>query len=504
MENLLNLAPALLFLAALLYISYWVQQQSSEARSSNFVKDYFIGGRNLGGFVLAMTTVATYSSVSTFVGGPGVAWQIGYGWLYMAIVQMVVIFLVMGVFGKKISLIAKEIDAVTVIDIIRARYKSDALANMAAIFIVAFFCATMVAQFVGAAKLFEAVTGYSYMTGLTMFDIIVVIYTTIGGFKGVAITDAICAIAMMVGMGILFYCLLDKAGGYSAIMAHFRAHDPAMLEPLSRGKMPVSLYISQWLLVGVCTLALPQSVVRSISYKDTKALRNAIIIGTIVIGVVTIIATWVGVLCKGVLTNPDLAAYGNSVDNIMPRTIISVMSPFWAGVVIIGPIAATISTVSSLLLTSSSSIIKDVYMRSLEKSGKSLSNDGVKRLSMIFTILLGFGIYLISIAPPSVIWKINMFAFGGLETAFFWVMIFGLFWHKANSTGAICAMFGGVAAYCITMALGFKVMSLHQITIGITTSLVFFFIGNAMGKMPDMDTLKLFFPDKYEDDEKAA
>ena len=500
MENFLNLAPALLFLAALLYISYWVQQQSSEARSSNFVKDYFIGGRSLGGFVLAMTTVATYSSVSTFVGGPGVAWQIGYGWLYMAIVQMVVIFLVMGVFGKKISLIAKDIDAVTVIDIIRARYKSDALANMAAIFIVAFFCATMVAQFVGAAKLFEAVTGYSYMTGLTMFGIIVVIYTTIGGFKGVAITDAICAIAMMIGMGILFYCLLDKAGGYSAIMAHFRANDPAMLEPLSRGKMPVSLYISQWLLVGVCTLALPQSVVRSISYKDTKALRQAIIIGTIVIGVVTIIATWVGVLCKGVLTNPSLAAYGGSVDNIMPRTIISVMSPFWAGVVIIGPIAATISTVSSLLLTSSSSIIKDVYMRHLEKSGKTLSNDGVKRLSMIFTILLGFGIYLISIAPPSVIWKINMFAFGGLETAFFWVMIFGLFWHKANSTGAICAMFGGVVAYCVTMALGFKVFSLHQITIGITTSLIFFFIGNAMGKMPDMETLKLFFPDKYEDD----
>lgn len=500
MENFLNLAPALLFLAALLYISYWVQQQSSEARSSNFVKDYFIGGRSLGGFVLAMTTVATYSSVSTFVGGPGVAWQIGYGWLYMAIVQMVVIFLVMGVFGKKISLIAKDIDAVTVIDIIRARYKSDALANMAAIFIVAFFCATMVAQFVGAAKLFEAVTGYSYMTGLTMFGIIVVIYTTIGGFKGVAITDAICAIAMMIGMGILFYCLLDKAGGYSAIMAHFRANDPAMLEPLSRGKMPVSLYISQWLLVGVCTLALPQSVVRSISYKDTKALRQAIIIGTIVIGVVTIIATWVGVLCKGVLTNPSLAAYGGSVDNIMPRTIISVMSPFWAGVVIIGPIAATISTVSSLLLTSSSSIIKDVYMRHLEKSGKTLSNDGVKRLSMIFTILLGFGIYLISIAPPSVIWKINMFAFGGLETAFFWVMIFGLFWHKANSTGAICAMFGGVVAYCVTMALGFKVFSLHQITIGITTSLIFFFIGNALGKMPDMETLKLFFPDKYEDD----
>lgn len=501
MDKLIGLAPVFLFLLILLYISYRVQRASEEARSLNFAKDYFIGGRTLGGFVLALTTVATYSSVSTFVGGPGVAWQIGYGWLYMAIVQVVVIFLVMGVFGKKISLIARDIDAVTVIDIIRARYHSDTLANLAAIFIVAFFCATMVAQFVGAAKLFEAVTGYSYLTGLTMFGLIVVIYTTIGGFKGVAVTDAICAFAMIIGMSILFYLMLDKAGGYAAIMEHIRTHDPAMLEPLSRGKMPISLYISQWLLVGVCTLALPQSVVRSISFRDTRALRNAIIIGTVVIGAMTLIATWVGVLSRGILTNPSLAAYGGSVDNITPRTIISVMSPFWAGVTIVGPIAATISTVSSLLLTASSSIIKDVYMRALEKNGQTLSNTGIQRFSMAATILLGFGIYLIAIAPPSVIWKINMFAFGGLETAFFWVMIFGLFWPKANGTGALWAMFGGVVAYCLTMALGIRIFSLHQIVIGIASSLIFFFIGNSIGKAPDIQTLKLFFPDKYGDEE---
>ncbi|HCJ91011.1 MAG TPA: sodium/panthothenate symporter, partial [Acidaminococcaceae bacterium] len=139
-SHLVSLFPVFLFLLILLYISYRVQRTSEEARSKDFAKDYFIGGRALGGFVLAMTTVATYSSVSTFVGGPGVAWQIGYGWLYMAIVQVVVVFLVMGVFGKKISLVARDIDAVTVIDILRARYKSDSLCNLAAVFIVAFFC----------------------------------------------------------------------------------------------------------------------------------------------------------------------------------------------------------------------------------------------------------------------------------------------------------------------------------------------------------------------------
>jgi len=499
MNNLINLLPVILFLGFLLYVSYRIQKGSENARSQNFVRDYFIGGRTLGGFVLAMTTVATYSSVSTYVGGPGMAWLIGYGWLYMAIVQVVVVFLVMGVFGKRIALIAHKIDAVTVIDVIRHRYQSDALSNLAAGVIVLFFSATMVAQFVGAAKLFEAVTGFSYLTGLSLFGLIVIVYTTIGGFKGVAVTDAICAIAMLLGLFILFYSMLKAGGGYETIMLRIKLNDPSMLTPLSNGKMPVSLYISQWLLVGICTLALPQSIVRSISYKDTKSLSNSMIIGTITIGAITLIATWIGVLSKGILTTPDIAAYGGSYDNITPRTIVACMNPFWAGVTIIGPIAATISTISSLLLTGSSSIIKDIYLNTAAKNGKEVSNEKIKTLSMIITLLLGLAVYFIAITPPDLIWKINMFAFGGLETAFFWVMIFGLFSRKANATGAIWSMGGGVLAYCVCMALSIKAFSLHQIVIGITASFIFFVIGNRIGRRTDEATLRLFFPDKYED-----
>lgn len=121
MGNFFHLWPVLLFLAFMLGVSFWVQRASRGDRQQNFAKDYFIGGRSLGGFVLAMTTVATYSSVSTFVGGPGMAWAIGYGWLYMAIVQVVVIFLVLGIFGKKIAMVSRKIDAVTVVDVIRSR-----------------------------------------------------------------------------------------------------------------------------------------------------------------------------------------------------------------------------------------------------------------------------------------------------------------------------------------------------------------------------------------------
>ena len=120
-----------------------MQKAGSSGRASDFVSQYFIGRRSLGGFVLAMTTVATYSSVSSFVGGPGMAWQIGFGWIYMAVVQVTAIFLVLGIFGKRVALLARRIDAVTVVDIIRARFQSDGLAALAAFIIVLFFCGTM-------------------------------------------------------------------------------------------------------------------------------------------------------------------------------------------------------------------------------------------------------------------------------------------------------------------------------------------------------------------------
>ena len=144
--NLFALVPLLLFMAFMVAIGFWVR---SRAERGDFVSQYFIGNRKLGGFVLAMTTVATYSSVSSFVGGPGMAWKIGFGWIYMAVVQVTAIFLVLGIFGKRVALLSRRFHAVTVVDIIRERFESNGLAALAAFIIVLFFCGTMTAQFVG-------------------------------------------------------------------------------------------------------------------------------------------------------------------------------------------------------------------------------------------------------------------------------------------------------------------------------------------------------------------
>ena len=489
---LAGLLPVSLFLVVALVVAFVARRQS--AKGGGFVSEYFLGSRSLGPFVLAMTTIATYGSVSSFVGGPGQAWSIGWGWVYMATVQVTALFLLYGILGKKMALISRKLGAVTVIDVIRQRFQSNVLAVLSAAIMVLFFATTMIAQFVGGAKLFEAVTGYSYFVGLAIFGIACILFTTIGGFRGVAFTDALCGIAMIVGIVVLAGGILSAGGGYTNIMDAIATNHPQMMEPFSGGSMPLGLYFTQWLLVGVFTFCLPQSVVRTMSYKDTKSLLSAMIWGTVICGAMMIGVTSLGVLSAGVLTG-DLAQYGNSVDNIIPQAIVQTLPPWLVGVAIIGPIAASISTVSSLLISSSSAIIKDLWLHHLEEKGQRAPENTVVRASQIVTFVIGAVVFVLSIVPPDVIWKINMFAFGGLETAFCWVLVGGLFWKRANKMGALLSMGGGVAAYCVAMALGFKLFGLHQITIGITVALVLMVVGSLASKPTDKAALEAFFPE---------
>lgn len=488
LRSLILLLPLIIFMLIMVGISIFVRQKQA---GKNFVSSYFVGNRELGGFVLAMTTVATYSSVSSFVGGPGMAYQIGFGWIYMAVVQVTAIFLVLGIFGKRVALLARKFNAVTVVDIIRARFNSDLLAAISAFVIVLFFCGTMTAQFVGGAKLFAAVTGYNYEAGLILFGLVVVIYTSIGGFRAVAITDTFCALIMMAGIILLLHYVLKAGGGYENIMMNLETNHPEMFEPFSFGNMPWTIYFTQWLLVGICTIALPQSVVRGISYKDTRGLHDAMLIGTVVVGFMNIGINFTGILAHGVLPGSP-ADYGG-VDNIIPTTIVMAMPIELVGFAIIGPLAASISTISGLLIVASSAIVKDVYLHYKQKNSQPVETSKLKILSIATTAIIGVTVFFIALTPPTLIWLINMFAFGGLETAFFWTLLLGLFWKRANKTGALLSMTGGTIIYCATQATGFKILNLHQITIGITISLILFLIGSYIGKSTDNDTLKKFF-----------
>lgn len=507
MAAFLRISPVFIFFIILLGMGFYIQKTSADARAENYSKDYFIGGRSLGGFVLAMTLVATYSSVSSFLSGPGVAWQRGFGWVYYASTQVVAAFLVLGVLGKKMAVIGRRTESVTVVDVIRQRYQSNALAIVSAIVIIVFFTTTMLGQFIGGAQIFSAATGLSYEAGLLFFAVVVVLYTTVGGFNAVAITDTACAVIMVVGMFCLGYAIITKGGGINNIMATITEVSNTavatgegfnMLSPTAENggvaSIPVQLYITQWMLCGVCTIGLPQSNVRCLSYKDTKSVHKAMIYGTIVVGAMMVGMHMLGVLSRGVLLQiPE----GASTDTVVPTLVSNYMHPFLAGITIIGPLAATMSTISSLLISGSSAIVKDIYMHAKEEKGEKIDQKKVGHISLAVTAIMGVVAVVMAIKPPDIIVWINMFAFGGLQTAFFWTLLLGLFWKKANATGAIFGMVGGLGAYCVTMAAGIKIGAFHNILIGVVVALVCFIIGTYAGKPSDEKVSKLFFPEKY-------
>ena len=274
-------------------------------------------------------------------------------------------------------------------------------------------------------------------------------------------------------------------------MQSIETNHPEMLEPFSFGNMPWTIYFTQWLLVGICTIALPQSVVRGISYKDTRGLHHAMMIGTVVVGFMNIGINFTGILAHGVL--PFNAEVYGGVDNVIPTAIVTAMPPSLVGLAIIGPLAASISTISGLLIVASSAIVKDIYVHWKERNHETVETRQLRILSMASTAVIGVIVFLIALTPPSLIWLINMFAFGGLETAFFWTLLLGLFWKRANRAGALLSTVGGTIVYCSTQAAGFKIFDLHQITIGISCSLILFLIGTYLGKPSSDETLNKFF-----------
>ncbi len=493
MQNIMTLLPIIAFIVGTVAIGFVVQRRSEKARAENYSKDYYIGGRKLGGLVLAMTLVATYGSVSSFVGGPGQAWNLGFGWLYYASIQIAAAYLVLGVLGKKIAIVGRKIDAVTLPDLIRHRYQSNTLARVTAVVMMIFFTTQMVAQFIGGAKLFEAATGYPYIVGLVLFGVATIIYTSVGGFNAVAITDTICAIFMIVGMLILAYATVHAGGGFSQIMMTLSA-DTTHFDPFAGGQIGLGLLLSGWVLIGFGLIGLPQSAVRCLSYKDTKSLHRAMLYGTVALGVMIVGMHLLGVLSRGVITDGTIT----DVDGIIPSLVVQVLPPLVAGLVICGPLAASMSTISSLLIAASSALVKDIYQHDQEEiKGKKIDSKKISRISMSTTFFIGIIVFIFAIKPPSLIVWINLFAFGGLQSAFVWVLLLGMFWKRGNTEGGLAGMLGGTAVYLILSIAGVNWFGMHNIVWGLLAGLIFY-VGASLATKPMDDTIgKIYFPEKY-------
>ncbi|MGL5355766.1 MAG: sodium/pantothenate symporter [Cetobacterium sp.] len=480
---MLILLPIVLYLFLMLGVA-WKVNKIKNSDNVDFMTEYFIGSRNMGGFVLAMTIIATYIGASSFIGGPGIAYKMGLGWVLLACIQTPTAFLTLGILGKRLAIISRRINGLTITDLLRARYKNDAVVILGSVIMLIFFIGTIVANFVGGARLFESVTGLPYVVGLIIFSFVIITYTTIGGFRAVALTDAIQGGVMLVASGILFFTLLKTGGGMENIMRTIQSTNPALLTPDAGGDIAKPFILSFWMLVGVAILGLPATSVRCMGFKDSKSMHNAMIIGTSVVGILLLLMHLIGVMGAAILPGVTIG------DKIIPTLAITNLHPILAGVFIGGPLAAIMSTVDSFLILSSATIVKDLYMNYINKKPKDKT---IKKLSLFTSLFIGIIVFLLSLNPPDLLVWINLFALAGQEAAFFCPIIMGLYWKRANALGALSSMIFGVASYIYFMIFKITFSGLHQIVPVIFMSLIIFVIGSYLGEKPDDETIDTFF-----------
>jgi len=158
-----------------------------------------------------------------------------------------------------------------------------------------------------------------------------------------------------------------------------------------------------------------------------------------------------------------------------------------------GHLAAIMSTVDSMLIMCSAAIVKDLYFHYAVKNDESkLPPKKVKRMSVAVTGIVGIFVFIAAMDPPSLLVWINLFAFGGLEAVFFCPTIFGLYWKRANSTGAMCSMLAGCAAFFWFNITKTSVAGTTAIVPTLAIAAVAFIAGSLLGKEEKTEMLKAF------------
>ena len=506
------LAILLGYMALNVIIGIWISRRSArENAADGFIQNYFVGGRSMGGVVLAMTLIATYTSASSFLGGPGLAASWGLTQSWVAAIQIGTAFLTLGIVGKKLGIVSRRIKAVTISDYLRARYNSAAVDIICSLMLVVFFITQMIAQFKGGATLLQTVTGMSYIGALVLFSAIVIIYTSIGGFKAVVITDTIQGFIMACGTFLLLFFVIRAGGGMDNIIDFNAANNPGW-DLIGKGEYGADIdalrpgyLISFWVLVGVGVLGLPQTAVRSMGFKDTQSLHKALLWGTVVVGILMIGMHFAGTLAFPLVGEDQLA----NTDSVIPYVVNKYMPVWAAGLFLAAPLAAVMSTVDSLLILASATILKNLYVTYIAKKdvreiirvdqdeNKELSSGTEKKLkywSFALTLIIGLIVFLLAMNPPSILVWINLFAMGGLEATFFWPLIGGLYWKRGNANACIASIICGVATFVFFNQVKIAPFGIHEIVLGLIVGGIAYFAVGMMNKSePDPDVLEKCF-----------
>ena len=461
---LIKITLTIIFLAVMIGVGLYTRKQASS------VDGFVLGGRSVGPWLTAFAFGTSYFSAVVFVGYAGqFGWKYGLSSTWIGIGNAVIgSWLAWVLLGRRTKLMTQHIESRTMPDFFGTRYADQGLRVAASIIAFVFLIPYTAGVYKGISTLFEMGFGIPYEYCVVIMAILTAIYVILGGYKATAMNDFIQGIIMLFGIVAIIVAVLNAQGGFSYAVDKL-ASLPSDADPAVNGGFASWFGPDPWGLLGVVvltslgTMGLPQMVGKFYSITDESAIKRGTIISTLFAFVVAGGCYFLGGF--GRLYDPVVVNGKIAFDSIVPAMLVTLPDVLIALVVLL-VLSASMSTLASLVLTSSSTMTLDLIYRD-KKSLPGEVEDGTiddivaekieRRKVVVMRVLIMFFIaisLLIALNPPTFIAQLMGISWGALAGAFLAPFMLGLYWRGVTTVSVWACFIWGVGITVVNMLLG--------------------------------------------------
>ena len=468
----------------LIAIGIWSYRIVEKVPIAKYEEEFYAAGRGLGGIIVALVIAGGIASAGTFIAGPGMTYAYGYSWVMINNFQIFMNLMLLAPIGIGVGIVARRVNAVTYLDVFRARYQSKTIIILLAVLVTIFLLPYMATQFVGAARVIAQMTGMGYILSLILGSLVVLIYCVLGGMRGTSLATMLQGIIITVGCIVLFIGTVSFAGGFRKSTEILASQDMNFLSPTMGGQFPPPFAFSIACLTGFFIVGMPHAMLGALTYKNTKALKKGIWMGGILVFLWTFLLCMSGVIGRSIIPNLSVP------DEISPWLAMNVIPKALGGIVLAGIVAGIQTTVAAMAIIITSSIAKNL-LRELKPDISSVKVKSASRLTMTACLVVAIGLALLQ--PPLIQWII-FFSIGGLEAATFGPILLGMFWKRGNKWGATASICWGMLIYglanTVIPEIGF--WGTHPSLISVVSSVIVY-VGVSLLTSPPSNEIVLTF-----------
>ena len=451
-------APIPFYTVLVLYLGIMAFIGWYAGRKTNNIGDFFVLSGKAGVVVSGIAYFSTQFSMGTFLGTPGTIYGVGYAGMAISVPGAVFCMILPALLiGRKLITLGHKYGFLTMADYLTDRYHSKNMSGVLGVMMLFFLVPMMGAQIIGAGVIVHVFTGLPEWVGVVGMGIIVILYCMTGGMKGAMMTDVIQGSLMIATAVVTFIVSIVMGGGFSNINHTLQSMNEAYLTfPGANGYMPWTYYISNIVLWSFFTMGQPHLFTKFFAMKDHKTMFKAILLGTAGMFFSATLIEWAGVNGIASIQNIEKA------DQIIPMILQRGMNPFLASIFIAGIVAAGMSTIVGILVTTTGAVTRDIYQKIINKNA---TDEAVMSLSKVVTVIIGIVVICFGVFQPGSIFEINLFAFSGMAI-FVVPILFGIYWKKATAKGAIASVIVGIISLLLftlnpsvkALAMGFHAL----------------------------------------------